>query len=312
MKKNVLLWAFLALTSALAPRSLWAQTASLTGTVTDASGAVVLGATINAHNLDTGSERTATTGSTGAYRIADLTPGHYDVAVEMQGFSTFRVSNLVLTVDQTLTVDAKLEVGQVSTTVEVSGQQVAPVNLENAEISNMVDTQRINDLPLITRDPYQLVLLSPGVIQSNTSLGGFSVNGTRERNNNFLLDGVDNNDTDVPGIAGGLNPLNPDSTQEFRVITNNFSPEFGRNNGAVVDVLTKSGTNDVHGSAYWFGRYDALGARDFFNHEPDTPKNPYVRNIFGAAAGGPIRKDKTFWFGNYEGQRFVTTLTKIS
>src|SRR5437899_11056474 len=108
----------------------------------------------------------------------------------------------------------------------------------------------MQDLALITRDPYSLVLLSPGTSQTNTGLGGFSVNGTRERNNNFLLDGVDNNDTDVPGIASGLNPLNPDSTEEFRVITNNFAPEFGRDNGAVIDVLTKSGTNQLHGTAY--------------------------------------------------------------
>ena len=189
---------------------------------------------------------------------------------------------------------------------------MAPIDLENAQISNLVDQRRILDLPLITRDPYSLVLLSPGVNESNTRLGGFSANGMREKNNNFLLDGVDNNDTDVPGMASGLNPLNPDSTREFRVITNNFAPEYGRNNGAIIDVVTKSGTNQVHGDVYWFGRYDALGARDFFNHLPDTPKDPYVRNIIGASAGGPLRKDKTFWFTNYEGQRFVTTLTNNS
>src|SRR5207245_2656933 len=137
------------------------------------------------------------------------------------------VTNLQLTVDQILTVDAKLEVSQTTTTVEVNGQQMAPINLENAAISNIVDQQRILDLPLITRDPYQLILLSPGVIQSNTGLGGFSTNGTRERNNNFLLDGEDNNDTDVPGIARGLNPLNPDSIQELRAIDPHSSPEVG-------------------------------------------------------------------------------------
>jgi Carboxypeptidase regulatory-like domain len=295
------------------PSVLRAQTASLTGTVTDATGAVVPDAAVRAQNSATGAEREARTGPTGVYRIADLPAGRYTVTVDKQGFASFRVVDLELTVDQVLTLDAKLEVSRASTTtVEVTGQTVAPINLENASISNIVNQQRIVDLPLITRDPYQLILLSPGVIQSNTSLGGFSANGTRERNNNFLLDGVDNNDTDVPGIASGLNPLNPDSTQEFRVITNNFAPEFGRNNGAIIDVLTKSGTNSVHGDAYWFGRYDALGARDFFNHQPDTPKDPYVRNIFGASAGGPIRKDKTFWFGNYEGQRFITTLTNAS
>ncbi len=221
----------------------------------------------------------------------------------------FHVADLVLTVNEAATVDAKLDVGTVSTTTEVHGSDVPPVELENGQISNLVDSKRMTELPLLTRDPYSLVLLSPGVIQSNSGNAGFSANGTSERNNNFLLDGVDNNDTDVPGIPGGLNSLNPDSTQEFRVITNNFAPEYGRNNGAIIEVITKSGTNDVHGSAYWFGRYNALGARDFFNPAAEGPQNPYVRNDFGASIGGPIIKNKTFYFGNYEGQRFVTTLT---
>ena len=109
-------------------------------------------------------------------------------------------------------------------------------------------------MPLVTRDPYELVLLSPGTIQTNSRLGGVSVNGSRERNNDFLLDGVDNNDTSVPGGLGGIASLNPDATEEFRVITNNFMPEYGRNNGAIVDIVTKSGTNQLHGNAYWFGR----------------------------------------------------------
>jgi hypothetical protein len=115
--------------------------------------------------------------------------------------------------------------------VEVSGASVAPIDLEDAQISNVVDQRKIVDLPLITRDPYQLVLLSPGTQQVNSSLGGFSIKGQRERNNNFLVDGTDNNDASVPGIPGGISSLNPDATQEFRVITNNFLPEFGRNTG---------------------------------------------------------------------------------
>jgi hypothetical protein len=154
-------------------------------------------------------------------------------------------------------------------------------------------------------------LLSPGTIVSSTRLGGFAVNGQSEKHNNFLLDGVDNNDTDVPGIPGGLTSLNPDATQEFRIITDNFLPEFGRNSGAIIDIITKSGTNNLHGVAYWFGRYAKLGARDFFNPPPD-PKAPYTRNDFGASLGGPLIKDKTFWFGNYEGQRFVTSLINDS
>src|SRR5581483_11496086 len=173
----------------------------------------------------------------------------------------------------------------------------------------------MQDLPLITRDPYSLVLLSPGTSQTNTGLGGFTVNGSRERNNNFLLDGVDNNDTSVPGIPDGLLSANPDSTEEFRVITNNFNAEYGRNTGAIIDVVTKSGTNTFHGEAYEFGRWNSFGgARDWFNPRVGgdgsiNPMNPYVRNQFGFSVGGPIIKNKTFFFFNTEFDRFRTTLT---
>jgi hypothetical protein len=146
------------------------------------------------------------------------------------------------------------------------------------------------------------------------------VNGSRERNNNFLMNGTDNNDAEIPGLTlpqPGLTSLNPDAVQEFRVITSNFLPEFGRNTGAIVDIITKRGTNDFHSDLYWFGRYDALGARDYFNHQINAaghlvPKDSYVRNTFGGSAGGPIVRNRTFWFANYEGQRFVTTLTNTS
>ncbi len=293
------------------PSEAWAQNSTVTGTVVDSSGASVPGASVKARNSGTGIESAVLTNGAGVYRI-NMPPGIYDVKVTKADFKVAEFSGITLNIGQTLTLNFSLEIGSVTQVVEVSGQTLAPIDLESGQISNVVDQSRIIDMPLITRDPYSLVLLSPGVIQSNSGLGGFSANGTRERNNNFLLDGIDNNDTDVPGIASGLNPLNPDSTQEFRVITNNFSAEYGRNNGAIIDVITKSGTNDIHGDAYWFGRYDVTGARDFFNHQPDTPKNPYERNIFGASAGGPIRKDKTFWFANYEGDRFITTLTNVS
>jgi len=302
----------------VAPTAVQAQTASITGTVNDATGAMVPSAKVTARNTETNSARSTQTTDTGTYRITNLMPGIYEVLFEKQGFQTLRFSRVSLTVDQVLTLDAKVEVSAVSQTMEVNAQSMAPVELENAQISNVVDSRRITELPLIVRDPYQLILLSPGVIQSNSGLGGFSVNGQRERNNNFLLDGVDNNDTEVPGIAGGITSLNPDATQEFRVITTNFLPEFGRNTGAIIDIVTKSGTNHLHGNAYWFGRYTALAARDFFNHNLDSttgtiePQAPFVRNDFGASAGGPIRKDKTFWFSNYEGQRFVTTLINTS
>lgn len=290
---------------------LQAQTGSISGTVTDSSGGVIPGARVTATNTDTGASRSVDTSATGTFALTNLSVGKYTLSVEAKGFSVAKYSDLVLTVAQALSVNPLLEPGKVNETVEVSGSTLAPIELENAQLSNIVDSKRIVDLPLVTRDPYSLVLLSPGTVQSNTSSGGFSVNGARERNNNFLLDGVDNNDTSVPGAPFGISALTPDATQEFRVITNSFQPEFGRNSGAIIDIVTKSGTNDLHGGAYWFGRYNALGARDFFNTK-DNPQDPYVRNIFGFNAGGPIKKDKTFFFVNSEWQRFRTTLTNTS
>jgi Carboxypeptidase regulatory-like domain/TonB dependent receptor len=294
----------------LAAASAYAQTASIAGTILDSSNAGVPEASVKATNTATGAVRTATTGSTGTYVIPDIPVGNYDVSVGKMGFSTLQFRNLQLTVAQNLTLNGMLEVGAVTESVEVAGTAVAPINLEDAQLSNVIDSRRILDLPLITRDPYYLALLSPGA--QSTDLGGLTVNGQRERNNNFLLDGVDNNDAGVPG-GFGIATINPDSTQEFRVITNNFLAEFGRNTGAIVDVITRSGTNEFHGDAYEFNRVNAMAARDFFNPSPTPgetdPQNPFVRNQFGASFGGPIKKDKTFFFVNAEWDRFRTTLT---
>ena len=297
----------------LTPSICRAQTASVGGVVRDPSEAVVSHAKVSLTNTQTGVSREAATNDEGLFWFTTVTPGSYAINIERDGFKSLQIPDLTLTVNQSFTFEAHLELGAVASTMEVKASDLPLIDLDNAMISNLVDSKRIQDLPLVTRDPYQLILLSPGVIQSNSpGLGGFSTNGTSERSNNFVLDGVDNNDTDVPGAPKGLNALNPDSAQEFRVMTNDYGAEYGRNNGAVVQVVTRSGTNELHGDAYWFGRYSALGARDFFNHQADTPKNPYTRNDFGASAGGPIIKDKLFWFANYEGQRFITTLTNTS
>jgi hypothetical protein len=302
----------------IVPTVLKAQTSTVSGTVLDTSGAVVTGVTVTATNVATGLERTTQTTDTGAYTIPSLPPSIYTLTFSKSGFKTAKFDNITLTVDQVLTLDCKFEVGSVSTTVEVNSSEVAPIDTETPTLSNVVEHTQMVELPLILRDPYQLVLLGPGVTQSDSGLGGVSINGGRERNNNFLLDGTDNNDADVPGLLGGLTSQNPDSTQEFRVLTNNFAPEYGRNNGAVIDVITRSGTNDYHGNLFYFGRWDALGARDYFNHQIDpvtgdiAPKNPYVRNLYGGSFGGPIRKDKTFFFINYQGDRFITSLTNTS
>ena len=286
-----------------------AQTGSIQGTVTDSAGAVVQGAEIAVKNQGSNVVRTATTGGTGDYSIPSLPPAYYEITVKMASFKTFHVSDLQLTVAQVLSVNVQLEPGAVTEEVEVRADQISSIDFETSQISNLVDERSIKDLPLITRDPYELVLLSPGTSQTN-ALGGITVNGSRERNNNFLLDGVDNNDTSVPGGLVTALGADPDSTQEFRVITNNFNAEYGRNTGAIIDVVTKSGTNQFHGDAYEFGRWNAFGgARDWFNRTDQGPQNPYIRHQFGFSIGGPIRKDRTFFFFNDEMDRFITTLT---
>jgi hypothetical protein len=285
----------------------FAQTGSIVGQVSDPSGAVISNAQVSVTSTLTGLTRTSTTTSAGLYSLPALQPSTYEITVTANGFQVQTKKGVVLTVAATLPLNFSLAVAGTTTTVAVIETAAPSAETDSFQLSTVVDSKQINDLPLILRDPYQLVLLSPGAVSaSNNDDGGFSVNGQRSRNNNFMLDGADNNDTSV---IGSISSANPDSAQEFRVITNNFDAEFGRNTGAIIDVVTRGGTNKFHGDAYWFGRYNALGARDFFNRKADGPMNPYVRNDFGASVGGPLWKDHTFFFLNGEAQRFRTTLS---
>jgi hypothetical protein len=302
------------------PRFAAGQAASISGTVTDTTAAVVPQAKITARNLATNVSRSTETDGSGSYRITSLLPGIYEVLIERPGFKTVQYSRVELTVGQVQNLSPALVPSATAETVTVHGEEVAPVDLDDAQLGNVVKSEQIEDLPMILRDPYQLILLSPGATQSNSILQGLSVNGSRERNNNFLLDGTDNNDAEIPGLnfpQAGLTSLNPDAVQEFRVITSDFLPEFGRNTGAVIDIVSKRGSNQFHSDIDWFGRFDALGARDYFNHETNSagqvvPKDSYSRNMFGVSAGGPLQPNKTFWFANYLGERFSTTLTNSS
>ena len=292
------------------PSCLRAQTGSIAGTVFDPSGAVIPKAKITVLNVATGQSTWTETDESGVYRITNLNPGIYNITVERSGFNPFSYSDIPISVDQVLTLDTKLTIGPEGQAIRVTGESVAPVDLNDAQVGNLVDSRQIENLPLILRDPYQLVLLSPGVTQSSTLFGGFSVNGSRERSNNFMLDGADNNDPDMGGFPRGLSSLNPETTQEFRVLTNSYLPEFGRNTGAIIDIVTKKGSNDFHAGIYWFGRYTSLSAKDFFAQ--DRNQDPFVRNQFGFSASGPIQKTKTFFFANEELQRFSTTLLETS
>jgi hypothetical protein len=182
-----------------------------------------------------------------------------------------------------------------------SGDAATQINTSDQQLSTLINSRKIQDLPLLSRDPSSLVLLAPGTVQTDTGLGGFSVNGSRERNNNFIVDGVDNNDTDVPGIPGGVATPNIDATEEFRIISLNPTAEFGRNTGGTITTATKRGTNDFHGNLYEYWRSDQFAARNFFDTTGHS--DPLKRHQFGGSIGGRAIKDKLFFFFNYEGNR---------
>jgi hypothetical protein len=298
---------FFAVGSLLLAPVLHAQSGQITGDVRDASGGVVVKAAVRIINQATLVERHTATNDVGIYAVPYLDPGKYQVVVEAPNFQT-SVTDVTLTVDQVLVLNLQLKIGEASIKIEVKMPD-QPIDLNDAQVSQVVDSRQMNALPLILRDPYQLVTLVAGVNPSdNQGSGGFAVNGGRTTANNFRLDGADGNE--VEG-SGQIATINPESTREFRVITNNYLPEYGRDNGAVIDVVTQSGTNQLHGGVYEYGRWAVLGARDYFNGT-GTPKDGYTRNIFGGTLGGPIIKDKTFFFLNYEGQRWATTRTNSS
>jgi Carboxypeptidase regulatory-like domain len=298
----------------LLPAGAAAQSAdaTLTGTIKDSSGAIVPGVTITARNTGTNETRTAVTSAEGHYRITSLPRGSYEVKAELQSFKTITQSDVLLTVGDTVRLDFNMELGALSEVVTVESQ-ASLINTEEGRISSLVDEKRVAELPLNGRNVFQLIELQPGAVGNpgNAVLGGSAggnsafVNGQRNRANNFLLDGTDNNDQFTAGRPA-VNP-NVDVIQEFRISSNNFSAEFGRNSASVVNVVTKSGTNTVHGTVYEFVRNDALDARTVFA----TKVDPLKFNQFGATTGGPIRRDRTFFFASYEGLRLTRGVTLV-
>lgn len=274
----------------------------LKGVVLDTAGAVIPGAAVVVTNQETNETRTVTTNDQGEFFVSKLNVGNYTVNVTSDKFSPSTVKDVRISVafvtDQNITLNAA---GSEATVTVTSGDTATQVNTTDQQLSTLLNNRKILDLPLLSRDPSSLVLLAPGTVQTDSGLGGFSVNGSRERNNNFLVDGVDNNDTDVPGIPGGIATPNIDATEEFRVITGNFNAEYGRNTGAIVTTATKRGTNDFHGNAYLYYRADKFAARNFFDTTGEA--DPLDRKQFGGSIGGPVLKDRLFFFFNYEGNR---------
>ncbi|MEK6320856.1 MAG: TonB-dependent receptor [Acidobacteriota bacterium] len=286
------------------------ETATITGEVKDASGAVVPQAMVTVTNVGTNISVKIETNDQGSYTVSSLRPGDYTVTVEKSGFNKTLHSGVTLQVNQFARIDITLQTGQVSEVVEVTGG--APLlETETSSRGSVIDQRKIVDLPLNGRDYNQLALLSPGVLPGTPRLasvnfkGVLNVNGNRTFNNVFLLDGVDNISYSNSFRGENVQLLQPsiEALQEFKIQTNAYSAEFGRSSGAVINATIKSGTNSVHGSLYEFLRNDVLDANNFFSNALGAPKPVRQRNQYGAAVGGPIVKNKTFWFADYEGLR---------
>src|SRR5215469_3841651 len=302
----------------LAAVSLSAQTfrGTILGTVTDPSGAVVAGAKVTVKNAGTGLERATETSGDGSYSLPELPIGTYTVTVSQTGFQTFVATGVAVDVATERRVDAALKTGEVSTRVEVSADQLPIVETTTNTLGGVLTAQTVEDMPVNGRDYTKLIYMNPGVAgspdqisDSPGSFGEFSMNGARGRSNNYLLDGTDMNDgyrndpaINQAGVFGTPSTILPiDAVAEVNVLSN-FQPEYGRNAGAVVNIVTKSGTNALHGTAAGYFRNDALDARNYFNLA-SQPKAPFHNSQYGGSLGGPIVKDKTFFYVDYEGQQ---------
>jgi hypothetical protein len=282
------------------------------GRVADPSGAVLSGVKVTATNEATGASREAVTNDSGEYVLVSVQPATYSIAYELTGFKKNVEKGILVDVNQVVTVNATLQIGGSQEVVEVTSE-AAQVDTTSTQLGAVINDRSINELPLNSRDTYQFLQLQPGVQaqlgNGNGSLfygsqdtGSVSVNGGRTRANNFSVNGGDANDQFVNSPT--IQP-SPDSVEEFRVITNTFDAEYGRNSGSVVNVITKSGSNSLHGDIFEYFRNTVLDARNYF----DLGRPQWNQNQFGGTLGGPIKKDRTFFFVSYEGRRIREGLT---
>jgi len=290
---------------------------TILGTVTDSSGGTVPGATVTIKNVDTGLTRTLTTSDDGSYSAPELPIGNYSVTVEKPGFKTGLISGIKVEVSTERRADVTLQTGQLSQKVEVLGEQLPMVETTSNDMGGIVESNTVENLPVNGRDYQKLILLVPGassdsngITDSPGSYGTVSVNGARGRSNNYLLDGTDMNDgyrndpaINEGGVFGTPATILPIEAIAEVHVASNFEAEYGRSAGAAINIVTKSGTNDWHGSAFDYLRNTALNARNFFDLASAGPQQPFHLNQFGGSVGGPILKDKTFFFIDYEGVR---------
>jgi Carboxypeptidase regulatory-like domain/TonB-dependent Receptor Plug Domain len=302
-----------------------ATTGGLTGEVMDPSGGVIVGATVTATNLATGQERSVTTDATGTYKFSLLAAGNYAIKFSASGFKTSQVPSVTVNITETPVLNQKLEVGAQNEQVTVEST-AETIQTQNATVGALVGAKEVTDLPLSSRNYTQIIDLSPGVVANVSSAAAvgngtqdINVNGMGSDQNNYMMDGatVTNYGSGGGAQSGnfpGIGIPNPDSIQEFKIQTSQYDAEYGRNPGASVNVTTKGGGNNFHGAAWEFFRNSALDANDFFNHEsqvalhadgigPANKPEALNENMFGGTIGGPIKKDKLFFFGSYQGFR---------
>ena len=285
-------------------------TSRLDGVVVDESGAVIPSATVVAINEKTQVRAEAQTNADGLYVFPSLQPGFYTVTAEAKGFRKGVVSNLELNVSVAVTQRFKLEVGQVTESVVVEAETVK-IQTSDAQLGRSVTIRDIDTLPQLGRSPVILAVFQPGVQISNPGDTTFSnVNGQRQGASNTMLDGIDVNDAVVPRLGLTMTANNTDSIGEFRIITNGAKAEYGRNAGGQVELITRSGTNAFHGNAFDYLRNTELNANNFFNNASGVARPKYIQNLFGGSVGGPIRKNKIFFFFNYQGSRVAQDLTR--
>ncbi|MGH9346322.1 MAG: carboxypeptidase regulatory-like domain-containing protein, partial [Vicinamibacterales bacterium] len=306
-----------ALVMTAAAASAQSGTASLSGRVTDVQGSVIPGATVTAGSATTGISRSTVTNESGLYSLSALPPGVYDLTVELTGFRTAKIERLELRVDLPARADVQLEVGSLAETVTVEAESPL-INTVDASLGNTMSTEQIRNLPIEARNVVQLLSLQPGAVfvpiniedpnrRDDPRYG--STSGSRSDQQNVTLDGIDVNDPQLQTGYTSAVRVTPDALQEFRVATSNYGSEMGRSSGAQVSLVTRSGTNDYTGSAYYFARRTATSSNEYFlklaqvasGQPSEAPK--LDKDIFGGAIGGPIRRNRLFFFGNFEGLR---------
>ncbi len=322
------LLAFLFLTAAAPFSGVSQSTTLLRGTVTDPQGGVISGAVVTLSNAGTGFNRSVTTDTSGEYQFVQVAPGTYKIVVNMVGFARLTRTDIQLLVNTPTTLDLHLELGKTSETVNVSAE-ASTINTVDASVGNAFSETQVRELPLETRNVVQLLSLQPGVTTNGEVLGA------RRDQNNITLDGVDVNDnqnaglvsqntttgTTYQGVNGnganvnsGFNSVLPvplDSVQEFRVTVSGQGVDEGRSSGGQVVLITKSGSNQLHGSLYEYNRNTATSANTWFNNQSGVPVQQLVRNQFGASIGGPIKKDRLFYFVNWEQRIDASSVAQV-